>query len=144
MELFFVVHGGSFVLGIGYFPSSMFASENSTEDIRDWYGTCWASASSFILSRIGRGIRMFITQSDLLNALYAAYSRSNDSMFITNNCCITFGITNSYTLYNTTVFTRNYTIVFTIVNTNIFTFVMAVVLGFVWSVVLLAISFLSV
>ena len=35
---------------------------------------------------------MFITQSDLLNALYAAYSRNRDSMFIINNCCITFGI----------------------------------------------------
>lgn len=78
--------------------SSMFANENNTEDISDWYGTCWASASSFILSRIGRGIRMLITQSDLLNALYAAYSFNNVSMFIMNNCCITFGICNL--LYN--------------------------------------------
>lgn len=50
------------------------------------------SANSFILSRMGRGMRMLMTQSDLLNALYAAYSRSRDSIFITNNCCITFGI----------------------------------------------------
>ena len=78
--------------GVDYFLSSIFASENRTDDISDWYGTCWASASSFILSRIGRGIRMLITQSDLLNALYAAYSFSKDSMFIMNNCCITFGI----------------------------------------------------
>ena len=35
-----------------------------------------------------------MTQSDLLNALYAAYSRSKVSIFITNNCCITFGIDN--------------------------------------------------
>lgn len=52
------------------------------------------SASSLILSRIGRGMRMLITQSDLLNALYAAYSFNKDSMFITNNCCITFGMYN--------------------------------------------------
>ena len=75
-----------------YFLSSMLANENNTDDISDWYGTCWASASSLILSKIGRGIRMFITQSDLLKALYAAYSRNRDSMFIINNCCITFGI----------------------------------------------------
>ena len=50
------------------------------------------SASSLILSRIGRGMRMLITQSDLLNALYAAYSFNKDSMFIMNNCCITFGM----------------------------------------------------
>lgn len=75
-----------------YFPSSTFASENSTDDINDWYGTCWESASSFILSRTGRGMRILITQSDLLKALYAAYSRNKDSIFITNNCCITFGI----------------------------------------------------
>lgn len=41
---------------------------------------------------------MLMTQSDLLNALYAAYSFSNVSMFIINNCCITFGICNL--LYN--------------------------------------------
>ena len=52
------------------------------------------SASSLILSRIGRGMRMLITQSDLLNALYAAYSFNNVSMFIMNNCCITFGMDN--------------------------------------------------
>ena len=52
------------------------------------------SASSLILSRIGRGMRMLMTQSDLLNALYAAYSFNNVSMFIMNNCCITFGIGN--------------------------------------------------
>ena len=39
-------------------------------------------------------MRILITQSDLLNALYAAYSRNKDSMFIINNCCITFGICN--------------------------------------------------
>lgn len=78
--------------------SSILASENNTDDISDWYGTCCWSASSFILSRIGRGMRMLMTQSDLLNALYAAYSFSNVSMFIMNNCCITFGICNL--LYN--------------------------------------------
>ena len=75
-----------------YFFSSRLASENSTEDISDWYGTCCSSANSLILSRTGRGIRILITQSDLLKALYAAYSRNRDSMFIMNNCCITFGM----------------------------------------------------
>lgn len=79
-------------MGIIYFPSSIFASENNTDDINDWYGTCCLSASSFILSSTGLGIRIFITQSDLLNALYAAYSFNKDSMFIMNSCCITFGI----------------------------------------------------
>ena len=75
-----------------YFFSSRLAREYSTDDISDWYGTCWVSASSFILSKIGRGMRMLITQSDLLNALYAAYSRNKVSIFMMNNCCITFGI----------------------------------------------------
>ena len=44
---------------------------------------------------MGRGMRILMTQSDLLNALYAAYSFNKDSMFITNNCCMTFGIDNS-------------------------------------------------
>ena len=115
-----------------YFPSSMFANENSTDDINDWYGTCWASASSLILSRIGRGIRILITQSDLLNALYAAYSFSKDSMFIMNSCCITFGIcTTLYTDRNTTVITMHYTIVNTLVNTNMFTVVFAFVMAVV-------------
>ena len=37
-------------------------------------------------------MRILITQSDLLNALYAAYSFNSVSMFIMNNCCITFGM----------------------------------------------------
>ena len=81
---------------------------------------------------------MLITQSDLLNALYAAYSFSKDSMFIMNNCCITFGMcTNLHTNHNTAVITMHYTNVNTIVNTNMFTsvraFVMAVVVMGVWS-----------
>ena len=115
-----------FLLVGGYLLSSMFANENRTDDISDWYGTCWVSASSLILSRIGRGIRMLITQSDLLNALYAAYSFSKDSMFIMNSCCITFGMwTTLYTDRNTAVITMHYTIVNTLVNTNIFTVVFA-------------------
>lgn len=79
-------------------------------------------------------MRMFITQSDLLNALYAAYSFSKDSMFIMNSCCITFGMcTTLYTDRNTTVITTHYTIVNTLVNTNIFTVVFAVVMTGVWA-----------
>ena len=75
---------------------------------------------------MGRGMRMFITQSDLLNALYAAYSFSKDSMFIMNSCCITFGMwTTLYTDRNTAVITMHYTIVNTLVNTNMFTVVFA-------------------
>lgn len=127
-----------------YFLSSIFANENKIDDINDWYGTCCSSASSLILSRIGRGMRMLITQSDLLKALYAAYSFNNVSMFITNNCCITFGIYFTfYTNCNTTVFTINYTIVFTIVNTNILTAVITGVMTLVWAVVLLAFCVLN-
>ena len=83
---------------------------------------------------MGRGMRMFITQSDLLNALYAAYSFSKDSMFIMNSCCITFGMwTTLYTDRNTAVITMHYTIVNTLVNTNIFTLVITGVLWGVWA-----------
>ena len=94
---------------IDYFLSSRFAKEYSTEDISDWYGTCCSSASSLILSRIGRGMRILITQSDLLNALYAAYSRNSDSMFIINNCCITFGICNLLYMLQ---YTGNYKVIY--------------------------------
>ena len=91
------------------------------------------SASSLILSRMGRGMRMLMTQSDLLNALYAAYSFNNVSMFIMNNCCITLAWTILYTDHNTAVITMHYTNVNTIVNTNIFTSVITVVLWGVWA-----------
>ena len=78
--------GAFFITDIDYLFSSIFANENNTDDINDWYGTCCCSANCLILSRMGRGIRIFITQSDLLKVRYAAYSRSNDSMFIMNNC----------------------------------------------------------
>ena len=87
------------------------------------------------MSRTGFGIRIFITQSDLLNVLYAAYSRNNASMFIINNCCITFGILHPCTLNNTFVITLvitvDYISVFTIVNTNINTRVSAGVMAVV-------------
>lgn len=85
-------------------------------------------------------MRILITQSDLLNALYAAYSFNKDSMFIMNNCCITFGIwTTLYTDHNTAVITMYYINVNTIVNTNIFTSVVTLVLIVVLAVVLVCI-----
>lgn len=92
-----------------------------------------------MLSKTGRGIRMFITQSDLLNVLYAAYSFNKDSMFIINSCCITFGIyTISYTNHNTIVFTSDYNIVLAFVNTfviaGVMAFVMSCVMAFVLSI----------
>ena len=35
-----------------YLFSSIFANENNTDDISNWYGTCCWSASSLILSSI--------------------------------------------------------------------------------------------
>ena len=79
---------------------------------------------------------MLITQSDLLKARYAAYSFNRASMFITNNCCITFGIlTYLYTLSNTYVFIVDYNIVFTLVNTNVNTTVITGVSTFVYGFV---------
>ena len=74
-------------------------------------------------------MRILITQSDLLKALYAAYSFNKDSMFIMNSCCITFVIcTTLYTDRNTAVITMHYTNVNTIVNTNIFTAMFTIVI----------------
>lgn len=88
-------------------------------------------------SNISCGIRIFMTQSDLLNVRYAAYSFNNASMFITNSCCITFGIlTPFYTLFNTHVFTIDYNIVFTLVNTFVNTAVITGVSTFVYIFVL--------
>ena len=74
--------------------ASTFTKEYRTDDINNWYGTCWSSASFLMRSKIWCGMRIFITLSDLLNARYAAYSFNNASIFIMNNCCITFGIHN--------------------------------------------------
>ena len=89
-------------------------------------------------SKIACGIRILITQSDLLNVRYAAYSFNSASIFIMNNCCITFGMltplyTLLYTLLNTSVFTIDYNIVFTVVNT----FVNAAVITGVCTVVMM-------